>query len=232
MSQLSFEFPAQDLHPPAQKPRPQRKPAVAATMIHPIEEPPLPLYSAQPSAEPNAKSAHEHPAKAETDDPSAERVDSAIIRDARHWLQDGWSARVVKNPEDDGWAVEMVQDGDSEPALVCPWTMGRDKKNPKPLDHPAFLALVKSASEVLQRQRQQLHSRLHKQVDVACDEGPVTVTLDIVPDEYEPHALLRATDAGGDELACVRVAADFRLTNASARAWMDAGFERPAQAND
>lgn len=236
MSQLSFEFPAQDLHPPARKPRPQRKPAVAATVIHPIEEPHLPLYSAPPPTEPNAESNSEPGsnlrAETETTDAVTESLESDTIRDARHWAQDGWSARVVKNPEDDGWAVEMMQDGESEPALVCPWTMGRDKKNPKPLDHPAFLALVKSASEVLQRQRQQLHSRLHKQVDIACDEGPVTVTLDIVPDEYEPHALLRATDAGGDELACIRVAADFRLTNASARAWMDGGFEDPARAYD
>ncbi len=46
------------------------------------------------------------------------------------WKKSGWIARVIKNPDDDGWAVEMTRIGDDEPALVGPWTMGRDKKNP------------------------------------------------------------------------------------------------------
>jgi hypothetical protein len=70
------------------------------------------------------------------------------------WKKNGWIARVIKNPDDDGWAVEMTRIGDDEPALVGPWTMGRDKKNPKPLDQPAFLTLVKTASEVLRRHEQ------------------------------------------------------------------------------
>lgn len=41
----------------------------------------------------------------------------------------------------------MVKDGETEPALVEPWTLGRDKKNPKPLDSNAFSTLVKTASE-------------------------------------------------------------------------------------
>ena len=45
---------------------------------------------------------------------------------------------VIKNEDDDGWAVAMTPDGQAEPALVGPWTMGRDKKNPKPLDSSAF----------------------------------------------------------------------------------------------
>lgn len=223
MSQLSFEFPAPAVSVPAHRPRSTRKPASPTTTAH-IEEIPLPLYSDLPSAKPSSESV------IESDLPDAHAEQPDAIREARYWVQDGWSAQVVKNPEDDGWAVEMVQDGESEPALVCPWTMGRDKKNPKPLDHPAFLALVKSASEVLQRQRQQLHARLHKEIDVSCDEGMLTVTLDIVPDEYEPHALLRATDPLGEELACIRVQPDFRLTSATARAWIDAGFNVPAQA--
>ena len=35
----------------------------------------------------------------------------------------------------------MIKDGEPEPALVGPWTMGRDKKNPKPLDGFAFSTL-------------------------------------------------------------------------------------------
>jgi hypothetical protein len=84
------------------------------------------------------------------------------IQSDRLWRDDGWTARVIKNEDDDGWAVEMIMDGESEPALVGPWTMGRDKKNPKPLDTPAFHTLVKTASEVLRRHEQQLHAQLHK----------------------------------------------------------------------
>jgi hypothetical protein len=73
----------------------------------------------------------------------------------------GWTARVIKNNDDDGWAVEMTPDGQAEPALVGPWTMGRDKKNPKPLDGNAFNTLVKTASEVVLRHEQQLRASLH-----------------------------------------------------------------------
>ena len=43
---------------------------------------------------------------------------------------------MIKNEDDEGWAVAMIKDGEPEPALVGPWTMGRDKRNPKPLDVP------------------------------------------------------------------------------------------------
>jgi hypothetical protein len=61
------------------------------------------------------------------------------------WRDDGWTARVIKNIDDDGWAAEMIKDGEPEPALTGPWTMGRDKKNPKPLDATAFATLVKTS---------------------------------------------------------------------------------------
>ena len=76
-------------------------------------------------------------------------------QDPRLWIADGWTAKVIKNNDDEGWAVEMTRDGDPEPSLVGPWTMGRDKKNPKPLDQNAFNTLVKTASEVLQRHAHQ-----------------------------------------------------------------------------
>ena len=72
------------------------------------------------------------------------------------WRDDGWTARVIKNIDDEGWAVEMIRDGQAEPALVGPWTMGRDKKNPKPLSAPAFATLVKTATEVIARHEQQI----------------------------------------------------------------------------
>ena len=83
------------------------------------------------------------------------------VQEPRLWRSNGWTARVVKNEDDEGWAVEMILDGESEPALVGPWTMGRDKKNPKPLDTSAFNTLVKTASEFRQRQVQQLYAALH-----------------------------------------------------------------------
>jgi len=151
----------------------------------------------------------------------------APIHQPTLWRDDGWTARVVKNEDDDGWAVEMIKQGHAEPALVGPWTMGRDKKNPKPLDPPAFHTLLKTANEVLRRHEQQLHARLHKQVRVDRPDGRVTVALDIVPDEDEPYAMLSATDAAGESLASVRVRADYWLSDASASAWVEQGFGRP-----
>lgn len=151
----------------------------------------------------------------------------AAVHQPRLWKDNGWTAKVIKNEDDEGWAVAMYIAGESEPALVGPWTMGRDKKNPKPLDVNAFNTLVKTASEVIRRHEQQLRAQLHKQVDVSTDAGRLTITLDIVPDEFEPYALLAAQDAFGDELAQVRVRPDFKLNTASAQAWADSGFAKP-----
>src|SRR5687767_3543833 len=124
---------------------------------------------------------------------------SGEIMEPRLWSRNGWTARVIKNEDDDGWAVEMTRKGDLEPALVGPWTMGRDKKNPKPLDNSAFITLVKTASEVLLRHEQQKRAQLHKTFTVAGrDGGRVKVDLDVIPDEEAPHALLRAFDAAGE----------------------------------
>jgi hypothetical protein len=150
-----------------------------------------------------------------------------LIQEPRLWCSNGWTARVVKNEDDEGWAVEMIMDGESEPVLVGPWTMGRDKKNPKPLDTSAFNTLVKTASEFRQRQVQQLHATLHQNITINGASGRIGVTLDIVPDEDDPHALLAAHDAAGEELAQVRVASGFKLNKASASAWIDADFRRP-----
>jgi len=149
------------------------------------------------------------------------------VHEPRLWSNNGWTARVIKNEDDDGWAVAMIKDGEPEPALVGPWTMGRDKKNPKPLDVSAFHTLVKTASEVLRRHEQQLHAQLHRTVTVNAPAGRISVTLDIVADEYEPYALLGARDASGEELAQVRVEAGFKLNATSANAWIDAGFRQP-----
>jgi hypothetical protein len=146
------------------------------------------------------------------------------------WRDGGWTARIIKNEDDDGWAVEMIKEGEPEPALVGPWTMGRNKKDPKPLDVSAFNTLVKTASEVLRRHEQQLRAQLHKRVTVpaATGDGEWEITLDIVPDELEPYALLTALDPFGEQLARVRVEANFKLSKASAASWVENEFRRPS----
>lgn len=140
------------------------------------------------------------------------------ITEPRLWKKTGWIARVIKNEDDDGWAVEMTRIGDSEPALVGPWTMGRDKKNPKPLDQCAFTTLIKTASEVLRRHEQAARERLHKSLSYESETGQrVRVDLDIIPDDDDPHALLSAFDDVTNELIRRgRVGAMFKLTRASA----------------
>ena len=149
------------------------------------------------------------------------------VHQARLWINNGWTARVIKNEDDEGWAVAMIKDGEPEPALVGPWTMGRDKKNPKPLDVAAFNTLVKTANEVLRRHEQQLHAQLHKTLTLDVGSERISVTLDLVADDYEAYALLGAQDAAGEPLAQVRVDAGFKLNVASASAWVADDFRRP-----
>ena len=149
------------------------------------------------------------------------------IHEPRLWRDGEWTARVIKNEDDEGWAVEMLKAGEAEPALVGPWTMGRDKKNPKPLDTAAFNTLVKTAAEVIRRHEQAQHALHHKNLTVTVNGTRLTVTLDIVADEDDPHALLAAVDASGETLARVRVAAGFRLSNTSAEAWIADDFRKP-----
>ncbi len=148
------------------------------------------------------------------------------IQEARTWSQDGWTAQVIKNEDDDGWAVSMTQDGAREPALIGPWTMGRDKKNPKPLDVNAFNTLVKTASEFVRRSEQQLYASLHQSISVTSIAGRVTVCLDITPDDDNPTAQLTARDEGDEVLAQMRVPPSFKLNRASAVAWADGGFAK------
>jgi hypothetical protein len=105
--------------------------------------------------------------------------------------------------------------------------MGRDKKNPKPLDTPAFHTLVKTASEVIRRHEQQLHAQLHKSTVVSTADGELKVTLDIVPDEDNPYALLSAFDEMGERVAQVRVRPDFKLSPSSASTWIENDFRAP-----
>jgi hypothetical protein len=153
--------------------------------------------------------------------------DRPLVQEARCWQNEQWTAQVIKNDDDDGWAVAMYKDGESEPALVGPWTMGRDKKNPKPLDGSAFITLVKTASEFVRRSEQQLHAQLNQSVTVNGQDSRVTVLLRIVPDEDSPYAVLSAQDESGEALAEVKVAAGFKFNRQTAQAWVDADFVKP-----
>jgi hypothetical protein len=153
--------------------------------------------------------------------------DQPLVQEARRWQNEQWTAQVIKNDDDDGWAVAMYKTGESEPALVGPWTMGRDKKNPKPLDGSAFITLVKTAGEFVRRSEQQLHAQLNQSVTVNGQDSRVTVLLRIVPDEDNPYAMLSAQDESGDVLAEVKVAAGFKLNRQTAQAWVDAEFAKP-----
>ena len=149
------------------------------------------------------------------------------IKEPRLWVADGWTAKVIKNEDDDGWAVAMIKDGEPEPALIGPWTMGRDKKNPKPLDVNAFHTLVKTATEFVRRHEQQMHAELHQSLTITSGTDRITVNLDIVPDEDNPYAMLTALDANGQMLAEVRVSSSFKLTRASAERWAGNHYIKP-----
>lgn len=151
-----------------------------------------------------------------------ERTIRVEDQDPAHWKADGWAARIIKNEEDDGWAVEMTRDGELEPALVGPWTMGRDKKNPKPLDPSAFATLVRAANEVRTRHLQQLHAQLHRSVTISAKSGErIRVDLDVVPDEDDPHAIVTVFDEAGAVATRTRVDAGFKLSAESARRWLE-----------
>jgi hypothetical protein len=147
------------------------------------------------------------------------------VREPRLWKDDGWTARVIPNDDDDGWAVEMLKDGEADPALVGPWTMGRDKKNPKPLDRNAFNTLVKTATEVLQRHAHQRRAMLHKSVNVSDGAGlALRVDLDVCPDDDDPHAILSAWDPSGACVAKTRVGAGTKLSPALASRWVERNY--------
>jgi hypothetical protein len=164
----------------------------------------------------------ENPAVDET------KEEEILVQEDRLWQGNNWTARIIKNEEDEGWAVAMLRDGEPEPALVGPWTMGRDKKNPKPLYAFAFGTLVKAATEVVRRHEQQREAMLHKTVYVTADAKTTKVVLDITPDEDNPSAALCAFDEEGELLAQVRVDPTFKLNAASASAWIESGFNNPA----
>ena len=154
---------------------------------------------------------YHEPMTASPTDPHPDADPETLIKQPRLWRDNGWTATVIKNEDDDGWAVAMTLDGQAEPALVGPWTMGRDKKNPKPLDVNAFNTLVKTAREVIRRHEQQQHA-----------DGAVVVNVGAVHAAFEPlepvqhHLLADHADHVVDDLivcACFHRRSDeFHIT--------------------
>ena len=147
------------------------------------------------------------------------------VTEARHWHKDGWSAKVIKNEDDEGWSVEVHKDDLPEPVLVSPWVMGRDKKNPKPFDAGAFATFVKTASEVLRRSAQQREAALRRSLHLAWDGVWYKIVLQLVPDEYEPYATLTASTDGGQTVASLKVDVGYKLTQEGAASWVRGGFQ-------
>lgn len=145
--------------------------------------------------------------------------------DPRMWRKSGWIARVIKNENDEGWAVSMTRQGDAEPVLVSPWTMGRDKVNPKPLDHSGFATLLKGARDVLRRHEDALRARLHRSITCTSEAGQrLSVMFDIQLDEDDPHAILAIADAQtGEVVRSGRVSAGFKLSEATVRRFLRTG---------
>ncbi|MEO8552665.1 MAG: hypothetical protein ABI678_21960 [Kofleriaceae bacterium] len=145
--------------------------------------------------------------------------------DPRLWKRNGWTARVIKNENDEGWAVEMTRDGDSEPVLVSPWTMGRDKVNPKPMGHTDFTSLVKGANDVLVRHQAALRAKLHRSITCQGQGGErLQADLDIQLDEDDPHAILKVVDTTTDlVLRSGRASAAFKLSEANVQKFLRTG---------
>lgn len=145
--------------------------------------------------------------------------------DPRLWKKAGWIARVIKNENDEGWAVSMTRVQDSEPALVSPWTMGRDKVNPKPLDSTGFATLLKGANDVLRRHAAAQQARLHRTMTCVLDgDQRVKADLDIQEDEDDPHAILTVTDERtGETVRQGRVSASSKLSEKAVQRFVRTG---------
>ncbi len=145
------------------------------------------------------------------------------------WSDAGWTARIVEDEDGGGWAVSMTRDGDDLPVLVVPWVMGRNKKDPKPLNAADFRTQLKAARDFLRRAEHQRRMAHRKSFRVQDPEGGVvTVVFDIEADEFEPVGVLTAEDDLGDELARHELPPGFQLRRDWARQWVAAGLPRPA----
>jgi hypothetical protein len=217
--------PASEVSPVVETPIVAGAPAVVEAPVQEVIEA-APVVEAQPVAETPAPQEAKVEAKAEEPEEEEEPAKPVIpeITEPRYWRKNGWSAKVIKNEDDDGWAIEISKEGVSDPVLVSPWVMGRDKKNPKPIDSPSFATFVKTASEVIRRAEQQRERALKRMVSSCWDGIWYKIVLQIIPDEYDPYAILSASGPEGD-IVKLKVAPNYKLTQATADKWVRGGFK-------
>lgn len=97
---------------------------------------------------------------------------------------------------------------------------------PPPPDEAAFETLVRSSRQMAEPvEPRRAGGRPLRSVSVTVRGRQWEVSLRLVPDEYEPHALLTAHDELGEQVAEERVVADFRLTEGVARSWIEGDFQ-------
>ncbi len=72
---------------------------------------------------------------------------------------------------------------------------------------------------------------MNKRVDIAWGGKWFAITLALVADEYEPHAVLTAKNDAGETVATYRVAANFKLSRDAMNAWVRGGFLEPSGSN-
>ena len=148
-----------------------------------------------------------------------------LTTDPRMWQKAGWIARIIRSEDGDGWAASMTRPGDSDPALVTPWVMGRDKVNPKPLDHSGFATLLKGVTEVLQRHHDANRARMHRSITCLDANGHrVRADFDIQLDEDDPHALVTIIDElSGDTVRTGRASTGWKLSEANVQKFIRTG---------
>ncbi|MFT5684327.1 MAG: hypothetical protein ACI8RZ_005268 [Myxococcota bacterium] len=144
------------------------------------------------------------------------------------WKDRGWTARIIKREDGDGWAITMTRDGDAEPAYMAPWTMGRNKVDPKPMSSNAFNTWIKSATEFLARSQYQIRTADRNVFTIYTEENEkLSVAFDLDRGDYETEGVLTATDDFGNEIARCVTSPRFEMTIDSAQEWVDSGFEAP-----
>ena len=137
------------------------------------------------------------------------------------WSGKGWHAHVVVAEDGEGWAVEMRRDGDEDPVLVSPWTMGRNKKDPKPLNEADFGALVKAARDFLARAEAQARAATRKSMQLVLGDGTaVKATFELIGDEDDPQGRLRVVDGAGVVVVEDEVEPSFAFSRLSIEAWI------------
>lgn len=110
------------------RPKLTRKPArAAATHEAPAEALSLPLVTLlteRPLAKRAPTETHLPMSTEQDTTPAPYEADNepVALRTDRLWQLDGWTARVIKNQDEDGWAVEIHKDGEAAPALVAETT--------------------------------------------------------------------------------------------------------------